>query len=195
MTFEVIAKTRSVQGSGASRRLRQSGYVPGVVYGAGQQPAIVEMEHNPLWHQLKLEAFHSSVLNLNVDGKVETVVLRNVQYHAFKQLVLHIDFLRVAADQKIHAKVPLHFKNAENCVAVKLGGGSISHIVNEVEVVCLPGSLPGFIEVDLENMVAGHTLHVTDLVLPAGVELAAVLRGENFGVATLVGAKGGAEEA
>lgn len=192
MTYEVIAKTRGVQGSGASRRLRRAGSVPAVVYG-GNQPAVsIELDHNAIFHQIKHEAFHSSVLDLNLDGKVEKVLLRNVQYHAYKQLIQHVDFQRVASDQKIHVKVPLHFKNEESCPGVKLHGGKINHILTEVEVLCLPGALPEYIEVDLGNLSAGHSVHLSDLQLPAGVEIISLSRGENLGVAALIGAKGGA---
>lgn len=190
MTYEVIAKTRSVQGSGASRRLRRTGTVPAVVYGAGKPAVSIELDHNTIWHQAKHEAFHSSVLNLNIDGKPELALLRNVQYHAYKQQIQHLDFQRVSADQKLHAKVPLHFKNADVCPGVKLHGGSINHILNEVDVQCLPADLPEFIEVDLANLSAGHSLHLSDLVLPKGVELVSLIRGENLGVAALIGGKG-----
>lgn len=195
MTYEVIAKTRSVQGSGASRRLRNSGTVPAVVYGGGQAAVSIELDHNAIFHQLKREAFHSSVLSLNIDGKTEMALLRDVQYHAYKPLIQHVDFQRVAADEKIHMSVPLHFKGAEACPGVKLHGGSVNHILSEVEVLCLPANLPEFIEVDLSNLAAGHSIHLSDLVLPAGVELAALVRGDNLGVAALIGAKGGAAAA
>lgn len=190
MTYEVIAKTRSVQGSGASRRLRRAGTVPAVVYGGGQAAVSIELDHNTIWHQAKHEAFHSTVLNLNIDGKSELALLRNVQYHAYKQQIQHMDFQRVNADQKLHAKVPLHFKNADICPGVKLHGGSINHILSEVDVQCLPADLPEFIEVDLANLSAGHSLHLSDLVLPKGVELVSLIRGENLGVAALIGGKG-----
>lgn len=189
MTYEVIAKTRSVQGSGASRRLRRAGTVPAVVYGGGQAAVSIELDHNTIWHQAKHEAFHSTVLNLNIDGKSELALLRNVQYHAYKQQIQHMDFQRVNADQKLHAKVPLHFKNADICPGVKLHGGSINHILSEVDVQCLPADLPEFIEVDLANLSAGHSLHLSDLVVPKGVELISLIRGENLGVAALIGGK------
>jgi len=189
MKFEVIATSRNVQGTGASRRLRRDGKVPGIVYGAGAAPVNVELDHNSVFHQLKREAFHASILSLMLDGQEQKVLLRDVQFHPFKPLVLHVDFQRVAADQKIQMRVPLHFINGDVCPGVKLQGGSINHILTDVEVGCLPGQLPEFIEVDLGALTAGHSLHLADLKLPEGVELVALNRGENFGVAALVGAK------
>jgi large subunit ribosomal protein L25 len=189
MKFEVIATSRNVQGTGASRRLRRDGKVPAIVYGADLAPINVELDHNSVFHQLKREAFHASILSLVLDGQEQKVLLRDVQYHPFKPLVLHVDFQRVAADQKIHMRVPLHFVNGDVCPGVKLQGGSINHILTDVEVSCLPGQLPEFIEVDLIGLTAGHSLHLADLKLPEGVELVALNRGENFGVAALVGAK------
>lgn len=191
MTYEVIAKTRSVHGSGASRRLRRAGTVPAVVYGGGKAAVSIELDHNTVFHQAKHEAFHSSVLNLNIDGTVELALLRNIQHHAYKQLIQHMDFQRVAADQKLHVSIPLHFKNADICPGVKLHGGTVNHIANEVEVSCLPADLPEFIEVDLSTLSTGVSIHLADLVLPKGVELVALVRGDNLGVAALIGAKGG----
>ncbi len=189
--MKVVAFPRNEQGSGASRRLRRAGQTPGIIYGGTAAPLNVALDHNALFHALKKEAFHSSILDMEVDGKAEKVLLRDFQMHAFKPLVLHVDFQRVDPNQKIHMKVPLHFVNAEISPAVKLSGGIISHVLNELDISCLPKDLPEFIEVDLAGMQAGTSLHVSDLKLPAGVS--ATHTKENATVATATvpgGAKG-----
>lgn len=191
MIFEFAAQKRNDQGSGASRRLRRAGKVPGIVYGGTADPISIEVDHNAIFLALGKEAFHASVINLNVDGQKETVLLRDYQAHPYKRLVLHVDFLRVDPTQKLHTKVPLHFTNADIAPGVKLGGGIVSHVLNEVEVSCLPGDLPEFIEVDLKDLAAGHSIHVSDLQLPKGVVLA--LHGqENPVVATIMTVRGAA---
>jgi len=167
--MEVIAFPRSERGSGASRRLRRAGQTPGIIYGGTAEPVNIALDHNALFHALKKESFHSSVLDMKVGDKAEKVLLRDFQMHAFKPLVMHVDFQRVDPNQKIHVKVPLHFVNAEVSPAVKLSGGIISHVLNELDVSCLPKDLPAFIEVDLSGMTEGASFHVADLKLPAGV--------------------------
>ncbi|HEY5801148.1 MAG TPA: 50S ribosomal protein L25/general stress protein Ctc [Burkholderiaceae bacterium] len=167
--MKVVAFKRDLQGTGASRRLRISGQTPGIVYGGTAAPMNIALDHNALYHALKKEAFHSSILDLEIDGKTEQVLLRDFQVHAYKQLVLHADFQRVDANQKIHTKVALHFVNADVSPAVKLSGAIISHVMNELDVSCLPAQLPEFITVDLTSMEAGASIHVNDLKLPAGV--------------------------
>jgi large subunit ribosomal protein L25 len=183
MAIEVVAQTRKQQGTGASRRLRLAEKVPGIVYG-GKKPAVtIEIDHNGLFHQLRNEKFHASILTLKLDGATEQVLLRAVNMHPWKRQVQHIDFQRVSADEKIHMKVPLHFVNAEISPAVKASGGVVSHVTNELDIRCLPADLPEFIEVDLSQLTIGHSLHVRELVLPKGVELS--LKGaENPAVAT-----------
>jgi large subunit ribosomal protein L25 len=177
--MKVVAFERSLQGTGASRRLRNSGKTPGIVYGAGADTQLIELDHNALWHALKKEVFHSSILDLEVAGKSQQVLLRDVQYHPFRQLVLHVDFQRVDASKKLHTKVPLHFMNQETNPAVKLSSAVISHVLNELEVECLPSALPEFIEVDLAKMEAGQSVHAKDIPLPAGVALVAHVDAEN----------------
>ncbi len=167
--MEVIAFPRNDQGSGASRRLRRAGQTPGIIYGGTEAPVAVSLDHNALYHALKKEAFHSSILDMKIDGKAEKVVLRDFQVHAYKQLVMHVDFQRVDPNEKLHVKVPLHFVNADIAPVVKLSGGVISHVLNELDVSCLPKDLPEFIEVDLSTMADGASFHVSDLKLPAGV--------------------------
>ena len=145
--------------------------MPGIVYGSSE-PVLVDMDQNDTYYALQNEAFHASILTLNLDGKKEPVLLRDFQMHPFRQQVLHIDFQRVAQDKKVHMKVPLHFINAEIAPGVKLGGGIISHVLNELEITCLPADLPEFVEVDLANLDMGHSIHVSDIKLPKGVEIA-----------------------
>ena len=186
MKIEISADKRTLQGKGASRRLRGSGKVPAIIYGGDQAAQSIEMDHNDLYHKLKLEAFHASVLSLEVAGKKESVLLRDIQMHPYKQQVLHVDFQRVDKNKKIHMKVPLHFINAEVAPGVKTSGGIVSHILTEVDISCLPDDLPEFISVDLAELTAGHTLHLSDLVMPKGVETVALSKGENLPVATIV---------
>ncbi|HZX26477.1 MAG TPA: 50S ribosomal protein L25/general stress protein Ctc [Telluria sp.] len=180
--MKVVAFKRELQGSGASRRLRNSGQTPGIIYGGSTAPEMIAVDGNALFHALKKEAFHSSILDLEVDGKSQQVLLRDFQMHAFKQMVLHVDFQRVDANQKLHKKVALHFVNAEISPAVKLHAATISHVLNELDVSCLPGQLPEFIEVDLSKIDAGQSIHVSQLNLPAGVT--AVTHGQDLTVAT-----------
>lgn len=201
MQFEITAQKRNDQGTGASRRLRRAGKVPAIVYGAGKDAQAIEVDHNAMFLNLRKEAFHSSVLTLIVDGKKESVLLRDTQVHPYKAQVLHVDFQRVTAGQKLHTKVPLHFVNADIAPGVKLGGGIASHVLNELEVECLPKDLPEFIEADLKELAVGQSLHVSNLKLPKGVS--AVLHGHDDPVvATIVApqkadaaAEGGSEEA
>ena len=169
--MKVIANKRTAQGTGASRRLRHLGKVPGILYGAGAKPVNIELDHNPLFHALRKEKFHASILELELDGAPERVLLRDFQVHPYRQLVLHIDFQRVAEDKPVHMRVPLHFTGAENSPAVKVSAAIIGHVKSEVDIACLPRLLPEFIEVDLSGLTAQQTLHATDLKLPDGVAL------------------------
>ena len=169
MKFELNAQKRTLQGSGASRRLRHANKVPGIIYGGTAAPIMIELPHNDLLLALRKEAFHASVLSINIDGAVETVLLRDSQMHPYRAQVLHVDFLRVDATHAIHQKVPLHFTNAEVAPGVKLSGGIVSPALVEVDVSCLPQDLPAFIEVDLSTLEAGHSIHVSQLVFPKGV--------------------------
>ncbi len=192
--MKVVANTRNAQGTGASRRLRRAGKVPGIIYGGTVAPTAIELDHNGLFHALRVESFHSSVLDMALDGKDEKVLLRDVQWHPYKQQVMHIDFQRVDPNQRITMKVPLHFTNQEVSPAVKLSGAIIGHVLNEIEIACLPGQLPEFIEVDLSNLETGKTVHVRDIPMPEGVS--AVLReGENPAVISVTVPAAAAEEA
>lgn len=184
MKIELNVTKRTLQGTGASRRLRREGRVPGILYGHSAAQAI-ELDHNDIFHKLRQEAFHSSVLTLKVDGDEQPALLRDVQMHAWKPQVLHVDFQRVDATEKIHMKVPLHFKNADIAPGVKTAGGIVTHILNEIDVLCLPKDLPEFIEVDLSTLQVGHSVHVNDLALPAGVEVSSSLKLGNGAVASV----------
>jgi large subunit ribosomal protein L25 len=193
MSFELNAQSRNLQGSGASRRLRQSGKVPAIVYGGADKAQAIEVDHNDVLLKLRKEAFQSSVITLNIDGKKQAVLLRDVQAHAYKPLVLHIDFQRVDETHEIHLRVPLHFVNADIAPGVKLAGGIVSHVTTEIEIKCLAKNLPEFIEVDLKELASGHSLHVSDLKLPEGVKVAHA--DQNPVVATILAVKGGEEAA
>ena len=168
--MKFVAFERTLQGTGASRRLRNTQKVPGIVYGAGE-PAKIELDHNALFFALKKEAFHSTVLEMDLKGKTEQVILRDYQMHAFRPIVMHVDFQRVDATTKITKKVPLHFVNEENSPAVKTDKCLVNHVVTELLVQCLAAQLPEFIEVDLSNLVKGTSLHVDDIKLPAGTKV------------------------
>ena len=168
--MKFVAFERAKQGTGASRRLRISGKTPGIVYGGEGQPQLIELDHNALWHALKKEAFHASVLEMDLGGNVSKVLLRDVQYHPYKQLVQHIDFQRVDARTRLNMKVPLHFKGEEESEAVKMDHNLVTHVMTEVEVNCLPADLPEFIEVDLTSLTKNATLHVNDIKFPKGVK-------------------------
>ena len=183
MGIEVIAQKRKLQGTGASRRLRNAGRIPGILYGGKKEAELIEFEHNALFHQLRNEKFHASILTLKMDGMEEPVLLRAVNMHPFKLQVQHLDFQRVSPDQKIHMKVPLHFTGVEESPAVKLSSAMVSHVMNEIDVRCLPADLPEFIAVDLSQITVGHSIHVRDLAMPKGVEV--MLKGkENPAVVT-----------
>ena len=179
MKIEVTAYPRTLQGTGASRRLRGSGRVPGVIYGANQPAATVELDQNALLRHLKMEAFHASILDMSVEGNRERVLLRDFQMHPWKPIVLHVDFQRIDPAKKIHMRVPLHFMNQEIAEGVKTGGGVVSHVMNEIEIQCLPDQLPEYIEVDLRQMKLDEIIHVNELKMPEGVEPVPKLKSDN----------------
>ena len=171
VSFDVNAQPREATGKGASRRLRRQGLVPAIVYGAHQDPEMVSISHNELIKHLEHEAFYSHVLDLNLDGQVTKVVLKDMQRHPAKPFVLHVDFLRVSQDEKLRMTVPLHFINEAKCKGIKLGGQA-SHHLTEVEIVCLPKDLPEFIGVDIADLDIGGIIHLSEIPLPEGVALA-----------------------
>lgn len=169
--MKVVASARTDVGTGASRRLRAAGKAPGIVYGGTAAPVSITLDHNELYYALKKEEFHSSILDLEIDGKEEKVLLRDFQTHAYKPLVLHVDFQRVDPNQKITVRVPLHFINEDASPAAKSGG--LHRAASELEISCLPADLPAFIEVDLTGIDAGQSIHISGLKLPAGVSAVA----------------------
>jgi large subunit ribosomal protein L25 len=168
--MKFVAFERAKQGTGASRRLRNVGKTPGIVYGGEGQPQLIELDHNALWHALKKEAFHSSILEMDLAGNTAKVLLRDVQYHPYRQQVQHVDFQRVDANTRLHMKVPLHFKGAEESEAVKVEHCMANPVVNDLDISCLPADLPEFIEVDLSGLKKGMSLHLADIKLPKGVK-------------------------
>lgn len=191
--MKFVAFERAKQGTGASRRLRITGKVPGIVYGGTTAPALIELDHNALWFALKKEAFHATILDMELSGVEAKVLLRDVQYHPYKPQVTHVDFQRVDANTKLHMKVPLHFSGEAESQAVKLDACLVNHVVNEIEVACLPADLPEFIAVDLSGLKKGTSLHVNDLSLPKGVKV--VTRGKVNPVIVSVVAIAAEEEA
>jgi large subunit ribosomal protein L25 len=185
MAIEISARKRETQGTGAARRLRRKGLVPGIVYGGDKGAVNIELDQKALYFNLKNERFHASILTLELGGAKEQVLLRAVNMHPYKPQVQHVDFQRVLKDRKLHMKVPLHFANAEKSPGVKDQGGVVGHVLNELDITCFPDDLPEFVEVDLGNLSVGNSIHVRDLKLPKGVELA-LKKDENPVVATVV---------
>ena len=176
--FTIDAEPRDDLGKGASRRLRRTGRVPAILYGAGKEPENISLDHNKISHDLANEAFYSHILTVNLSGKKQKVILRDMQRHPAKPIIMHVDFLRVSDDQEIHMHVPLHFVGEDVCHGVKMEGGQISHQMIEVEVTCLPKDIPEYIEVDLSELKIGESIHLTDLKLPKGAALTALSHGE-----------------
>jgi len=190
MSIEINAVKRDAKGTGASRRLRRAGTVPGVVYGGGKEAVPVEINHKELFLQFRHEAFHASILSLNLDGKKENVLLRDFQMHPVRNTIQHIDFQRVSATEKIHVKVPFHFINAEIAPGVKLGGGIVAHIMTEADVSCLAKDLPEFIEVDVASLEIGQSLHLSQVKLPKGVEFVQLAHANDAAVAAIAKTRG-----
>ena len=194
--FTLSAVTREDAGKGASRRLRRANGVPAIVYGGSAEPTPITLKANELVKVLESEAFYSSVINLSVDGKEEQVILKDLQRHPAKELIWHADFLRVTKNSKIKAHVPLHFINEDTCVGVKMGGGTISHQLTSLDIICSAADLPEFIEVDLAEVEVGTILHISDLKLPEGVESLALSHGSDHdtSVVSVTAPKGSTDE-
>ena len=182
----ITATGRKDEGKGASRRLRRSGHVPAIVYGAHQDPQTIQIEHNHLWLTSQNEWFYSAILDLSVDGKTQKVLLRDMQRHPFKQQILHLDFLRVSENEALRAKVPLHFVTQEKSTAGKTAGVVVLHELNEVEVSCLPKDLPEYLEYDLSALAVGDIVHLSQLKLPAGVSIPALAHGKEHDLAIVI---------
>ena len=189
MTYEIQASVREAQGTGASRRLRREGQIPGILYGEGQEPVAIAVDHKTVFYALEKESFHTALIKLSLNGETKDVIVRDFQMHPFRREVQHIDFQAVKADQPVRIRVPLHIVNAENSQAVKLQGGRVSLLNTSVEVVALPVNIPAFLELDCASVVAGDILHLSDIKLPEGVESVSLKRNENLAVATVTGKK------
>jgi large subunit ribosomal protein L25 len=183
--FEIDASLRSDTGKGASRRLRHAEKLPGIVYGGGKEPVSLTLEHKTLAKALENEAFYSHILTLKTGSSSERVILKDLQRHPYRPLILHVDFQRIRADEKIHMHVPLHFIGAEEAPGVKIAGGIVSHLMNDVEVTCLPDDLPEYIKVDISKMELNDILHLSDLTLPKGVESIALNHGNDKGIVSI----------
>ncbi|MHB8345865.1 MAG: 50S ribosomal protein L25/general stress protein Ctc [Acidiferrobacterales bacterium] len=184
--FELNAEPRDAKGTGASRRLRNVGKIPAVMYGAGKEPAMLALDHASLFHQVANESFYTSILTVNVGGQKEQAVLRDIQMHPFKPRIQHIDLQRISATEKLHMLVPLHFVNQDSAPGVKLQGGIVAHLMTEVDVTCLPHQLPEYLTVDLSSLSLGQSVHLTDVPLPEGVTITSFGHGgANLAVATI----------
>lgn len=177
--YDLVAEIRDVQGKGASRRLRREGLVPAIIYGAGRPPRNLAFDHNKVLKELENEAFYSSILNIKVGDKSQAAVVKDIQRHPAKRQVLHMDFQRIVEDEQIRMNVPLHFTGEEIAPGVKMGGGTVSHLMSDVEVLCLPRDLPEFLEVDISGLELNDMLHMSDIKLPEGVEIPALAQGED----------------
>ncbi len=194
--FKLNATARNDLGKGASRRLRRlAGEVPAIVYGGKVAPLNVSVSHNELLKHLEHEAFFSHIINLNIDGKEQDVILKDLQRHPAKPLVLHVDFQRIDKNTRVHTHVPLHFINEATSKGVKIQGGKVVHNLTQLDITCLPHNLPEFIEVDLANAEVGTIIHISDLKLPSGVTSVALSHGadHDLAVATIVKPKGAVE--
>ena len=193
--FELNAEKRDTKGTGASRRLRRAGKVPAVIYGGGKDVDMVMFDHAPVYHMLENEAFHTSILTVNHAGGSDQAILRDVHMHPFQQQVMHMDLQRVSAKEKIHMSVPLHFSGEEIAPGVKQQGGIVSHLLNELDITCLPHQLPEYLTADVSKLHVGESVHISDLPLPEGVEITAIAHGgDDLAVATVIMTGGSAEE-
>jgi len=175
--FEIIAEPRTAQGKGASRRLRREGKIPAILYGTDKPPVSLQLDHQKMLLQTEYEAFYSHILTMKMDGAEEKVVVKDMQRHPVRKLIMHMDFLRINEAEEITLRVPLHFTSEDICIGVKQGGGVISHQMSDLEIVCLPRDLPEFIAVDLANLALGQTIHLAEVQLPPGVRIASIVHG------------------
>lgn len=194
--FIVQAELRNDAGKGASRRLRHTGRIPAIIYGAGKDAVSLSLHHNEMVHHLEHEAFYSHILTVSINGAEEKAVLKDVQRHPGKPKIMHVDFQRVSAKDKLHMHVPLHFIGEDVAPGVKIGGGIFSHLMSNIEVSCLAKDLPEYIEIDVSAMQLGDALHLSDIKLPSGVEIIALSHGEDHDlpVVSVHAPRGGAEE-
>jgi len=193
-THELNVTARQTQGQGASRRLRRAGYVPGIIYGGNKAPEMVQFDHNKIWLAQQNEWFYSSLIQLKLNGEIQKVLLRDLQRHPYKQLILHLDFQRVNENEVLHTTVPLHFINEEISPAGKTASVLVTHELKEVHIACLPKDLPESIEVDLAQLKAGDIIHLSSLKLPQGVEIPALKLGKEYDDAVVIAKSAGTED-
>jgi len=175
--FDLIAEIREGQGKGASRRLRREGKVPAIIYGAGRPPRQLAFDHNRVIQQLENESFYSSILSIKVGDKSQAAIVKDIQRHPAKARIMHMDFQRIVEDEKIKMNVPIHYLNTEEADGVKTGGGSVSQLITDVEVSCLPKDLPEYFEVDIIDLELNEMLHLSDIKVPEGVEIPQLTQG------------------
>ena len=195
--FELSAGLRTDLGKGASRRLRrEADLVPAVLYGANKDPIALSIAHKDLHKSCENEAFFAHIISLDIDGEKENAIIKALQRHPAKDRIMHADFQRVRMDQEIHVEVPFHFVNAETCIGVKQEGGTLSHVMNSVQIACLPGNLPEYIELDVENLSIGDVIHMSQVVLPVGVSIPELALGEDHDqvVATVIATRATVED-
>ncbi|MFV1997080.1 MAG: 50S ribosomal protein L25/general stress protein Ctc [Acidiferrobacterales bacterium] len=193
--FELNAEKRDAKGTGASRRLRRAGQVPGIIYGASKDPEMVSFNHDKIYHLLENEAFHTSIIDVKSGSNTQKAILRDVHHHPYRQLILHVDLQRVSASEKIHMRVPLHIVGEDVAPGVKLQEGIVSHLITEVDVTCLASSLPEFLEADVSELNLHDSLHLSDIKLPKGVELTSTSHGgDDLAVVTIAAVRGSVEE-
>lgn len=193
--FELNAEKRDAKGTGASRRLRRAGQVPGIIYGANKDPEMVSFNHDKLYHLLENEAFHTSIIDVKSESGTQKAILRDVHHHPFRQLILHMDLQRVSASEKIHMSIPLHILGEDVAPGVKLQDGIVSHLMTELDVICLASNLPEFLEADVSEMNLHDSLHLSDIKLPEGVELTSLAHGgDDLAVVTIAAVRGSMEE-
>jgi large subunit ribosomal protein L25 len=193
--FEVSAEKRDAKGTGASRRLRRAGNVPGIIYGANKDPEMVSFNHDKLYHLLENEAFHTSIIDVKTGNETQQAILRDVHHHPFRQQILHMDMQRVSASEKIHMSIPLHILGEDMSPGVKLQEGIVSHLMTELDVICLASNLPEFLEADVSEMDLHDSLHLSDIKLPEGVELSSLAHGgDDLAVVTIAAVRGSVEE-
>ena len=184
--YELNAELRDAKGTSASRRLRETSRIPGIIYGGGKAPTSVSFDHDAIYHQLEHESFHSSILTVKTGKESEQAILRDVQMHPYKQLVMHMDLQRISATDKIHMSVPLHFTGAEVAPGVKEEGGMVSHLMTEVDITCLASNLPEFLTIDVSGLHIGDSIHLSEIQLPEGVEITTLGHGgDDQGVVTV----------
>lgn len=193
--FEISVEKRDAKGTGASRRLRRAGQVPGIIYGANKEPEMVSFNHDKLYHLLENEAFHTSIIDVKSGSDTQKAILRDVHYHPFRQLILHMDLQRVSASEKIHMSIPLHIIGDDVAPGVKFQEGIVSHLMTELDVICLASNLPEYLEADVSEMDLHDSLHLSDIKLPEGVELTSLAHGgDDLAVVTIAAVRGSVEE-